>query len=233
MLSGRLPSDLATGIRGTTLKLRINIDQLFTPSRYFVDTIEMVFSQSCQSQCFKCRKSYNYNDSINVVLTHLYGEPSVMSCPMQPSRAIFTESKPKIHLSLRPNIDEPIGPTGLAPAARSHEAGLSLIVLHAAITARLILLAPVKHLALRTAARARTSVPLLRLVAVLRDREDTAVFAAPFDAFVAVLVKRGEVFPELPVGRRDGVALAHRGEAQRQVAKRVGMKLVLVGLGGT
>ena len=147
---------------------------------------------------------------------------------MQPSQAIFTESKPKIHLPLRPNTDEPIGTTGLAPAARCHEPGLPLIVLHAAITARLVLLAPVKHLALRTAARARAAVPLLRLAAILRDREDTAVFAAPFDAFVTVLVKRGEVFPELPVGRRDGVALAHRGEAQRQVAKRVRVKFVLV-----
>ena len=126
---------------------------------------------------------------------------------------LFTESESKIHVPLLPSTDRTIDSKRLAPSTRSHKPGVSLIVLHAAVTARLILLAPVKHLALQTAARARTSVPLLRLATILRYREDTAVFAAPFDAFVAVLVKRGEVFPELPVGRRDGVALAHGGEA--------------------
>ena len=121
-----------------------------------------------------------------------------------------------------------MGTASLATPMHGHQAGLSLVVLHAAITARFILLAPVKHLALHTAARARTSVPLLRLASILRYREDPAVFAAPFDAFIAVLVKRGEVFPELPVGRRDGVALAHRGEAQRQVAEGVRVEFVLV-----
>ena len=138
-----------------------------------------------------------------------------MSSHIQFSRASFTVSELKIHVPLRPNTDLTSGATSLAPSTGSHEAGVPLIVLHAAITARLILLASVEHLALHTAARARTSVPLLRLATVLRHGEDTAVFAAPFDAFVAVLVKRGEVFPELPVGRRDGVALPHRGEAQR------------------
>lgn len=57
-----------------------------------------------------------------------------------------------------------------------------------------------------------------------------SVLAAAFDAFVGVLVKRREVFPELLVFMGDPVAWANGGELLCEVSKGCGVKLVLVRL---
>ena len=63
----------------------------------------------------------------------------------------------------------------------------------------------------------------------LRHR-DPSVLPAPLDAFVAVLVQRREIFPQLFIRGRDRVSFTHGRKFQGQLAKGLGMELVLMGL---
>lgn len=80
------------------------------------------------------------------------------------------------------------------------------------------------------AAGITTPVCRLRAGAVGFRHRDPSVLASPLDAFVAILVQRREIFPQLLVHGRHGVAFAHCRELEGQVAKGVGMELVLMGL---
>lgn len=80
------------------------------------------------------------------------------------------------------------------------------------------------------AAGITTPVFRLRAGAVGFRHRDASVFASPLDTFVAILVQRREIFPQLLVRGRHGVAFAHCRELEGQIAKGVGMELVLMGL---
>lgn len=80
------------------------------------------------------------------------------------------------------------------------------------------------------AAGATTPVFRLRACSVALRHRDPSVLASALDAFVAVLVQRRKIFPQLFIRRRDRVAFPHRRELEGQSAKGFGMELVLMRL---
>lgn len=81
-------------------------------------------------------------------------------------------------------------------------------------------------------ATAWTPLPrfLLDLVMTLNSGEDTTILATAFDAFIAVLVHRSEVLPQVFVGGRNAVTVAHRCEFGSQASQGGSVKLILMRL---
>lgn len=64
----------------------------------------------------------------------------------------------------------------------------------------------------------------------LRDGGYPSIFAAALDALVGVLVESRKVLPEFLVVSGDGVAFAHGGELESQIAEGLCVELILVRL---
>lgn len=59
-------------------------------------------------------------------------------------------------------------------------------------------------------------------------RGDASVLASALDSLVAILIERGEVFPQFSVLRAHQAAVGDLGEAHRQRAEGRGVEFVLV-----
>ena len=68
---------------------------------------------------------------------------------------------------------------------------------------------PVRLIARHAGAGTPSRLFLLNFALALRYGEDTSIFTAALDAFVAVLIHSSEIFPQILVSGRDGVTLAY------------------------
>lgn len=78
----------------------------------------------------------------------------------------------------------------------------------------------------------RAGASRLRLEILMASgyRKNASILPTPLDAFIAMLIERSEVVPEIFVCSRNGIALAHGSKSKRQVSQSSRMKLVLMRL---